>query len=266
MDKFGQWINGIDKILCEFREAKPFEHVVIDNFWNEEFAKELATEFPNPSDDEKWNLYKNPIEHKYACNDFSGLKSIQLAFEVLNSVDFIQLLRRLTGIPDLDIDPHLHGAGLHAYPRGGKLDMHLDYCIHPITGMERRINIIIYMNRNWLPEFGGELQLGMNGDKRVLSGWNTAVIFHTSDESFHGIPKQIMCVDGDYRKSMTVYYVTPPRPSADFQRKKAQFFPLPGQPVCDKLKRLYEIRKTRLINADDLLEWPDWETQGGGFW
>ena len=32
--------------------------------------------------------------------------------------------------------------------RGSRLEMHLDYSIHPVSGKERRVNLIVYMNRS----------------------------------------------------------------------------------------------------------------------
>ena len=61
----------------------------------------------------------------------------------------------ITGISDLESDPYLHGAGLHAYPHNGKLDVHLDYSIHPVSGKERRVNLIIYLNKDWRDDYGG---------------------------------------------------------------------------------------------------------------
>lgn len=270
MDKFGDWLSNPRKkkdILRAFRSAKPFEYVVINGFWNDEFAEEISREFPDPgSGNHNWHYYHNPIEHKYALNDFSGLPTVQRAFEALNCDDFIRVMREITYIWTLHPDPLLHGAGLHAYPRGGKLDMHLDYCIHPITGMERRLNVIVYMNKEWSADYGGELHLGMAGEKKIISGWNTAIIFDTGKHSYHGVPRPIMCPEGEYRKSMAIYYVAPPQEDADVGRKKAEFFPLYGQPVCDKLRKLYEIRKSRLICEEDLADWPEWEKEGAGYW
>lgn len=268
MDKFGDWARCAKKkkdILRAFRRATPFEYVVINGFWDDEFAEELSQEFPDPGRGD-WYMYRNPIEHKFALNKFDGLQTIQQAFEALNCDDFVDVMRNITYEWDLIPDPHLHGAGLHAYPRGGKLDMHLDYCIHPITGMERRLNVIIYMNKDWLPEYGGDLQLGMNGEKCITAGWNTAVIFHTGASSYHGVPKPMTCPEGEYRRSMAIYYVSPPDPDADYGRKKAEFFALPGQPVCAKLAKLYDVRKSRLISEEDLADWPEWEKEGGGHW
>ena len=184
--------------------------------------------------------------------------------------EVVALLRAITGIEDLEADPHLHGAGLHAYPRRGKLDMHLDYCIHPISGKERRCNLIVYLNQDWKTEYGGDLELWdeeLTKKTNLISpSWNTAIIFKTNDISYHGLPRAISCPEGSFRKSLAVYYVSPKTPGA-LPRYKAEFHPTPEQQPCDeRLQKLYKIRVNRRITPDDLADWPEWRTAGGEFW
>jgi len=267
MIRFGPWTNSLEIWRERFQMASPFEHVIIPHFLHEEDAKRLLEAFP--SVDETWHRYENPIENKYSLNRFHGNTVIEAVFHHLQTDSTVNVFKTLTGIHDLEADPHLHGAGLHAYPRGGKLDIHLDYSIHPITGQERRINLLLYLNTDWDTTYGGQLQLwdeGMESCTQTISPtFNTAVIFRTSDLSYHGLPQPLACPDGMYRRSLAIYYVSPPRPSAT-KRYKAEFVPLPHQPVNDSLRRLYEIRKHRLITPQDLVMWPDWKTAGHGFW
>lgn len=270
----GQWTERLDELHQAFHTGKPFEHVVIHDFFSEQAIKDILEEFPDPTNKQyDWKHYDNPIEQKYALNNYGdSLPRIQKVFETLQSPDMVRCLKHITGIGDLEADPHLHGAGLHAYPRNGKLDMHLDYNIHPISGKERRVNLIIYLNDDWKEEYGGHLQL-WNEDlsectKITAPHVNTAVLFRTSDISFHGLPKPIQCPETKYRKSIAVYYVSPVALASDPDnvRLKAEFFPLPGQPVCDQLRKLYNIRKNTLITQDHLSEWPNWRSCGDGYW
>jgi Rps23 Pro-64 3,4-dihydroxylase Tpa1-like proline 4-hydroxylase len=255
---FGDWIKtDTNKLLERFVTARPFKHVVIPGFFREEVARAILKEFPTPGTP-GWYKYDNPIERKYALNDFTGLDVIKDVFAELQKEYFVEVMRRSTDIHDLITDPHLHGAGIHAYPRGGKLDMHLDYSIHPISGMERRVNLIVYLNDDWYAdEYGGHLHMTSElyaTPKKIAPDWNTAILFCTCDNSYHGIPEQITCPEGMYRKSLAIYYVSPPRPDACFLRKKAEFFPPSCKPVSEGLRRLYEIRKERLITEMDLSE------------
>lgn len=268
---FGPWVDQVEQLAARFAHAKPFSHVVIENFFAEEAAEALFEQFPLPTNSSlPWHHYDNPIEQKYSLDDFSKLPYVQKVIDQLQSVETITLLQTLTGVADLEADPHLHGAGLHAYPNGGKLDMHLDYCIHPVSGKERRCNLIIYLNKDWKTEYGGDLELWdeklTNRTSLVSPSWNTAIIFKTNDISYHGLPRAIKCPEGSYRKSLAIYYVSPKTVGA-LPRYKAEFHPTPEQRPCDeRLKKLYAIRTDRRISKEDLENWPDWRSAGRGFW
>lgn len=272
MSLFGDWTGDCSRLAKEFSSARPFEHVVIPNFFSEDVARCIAREFPSPKDPgHNWHHYNNPIEQKYSLDDFTGLPRINDVFNSLQSGETVGLFRKITGIAELEADPYLHGAGLHAYPNRGKLDVHLDYCIHPVSGKERRCNLIVYLNTEWKPEYGGDLEFwneSLTEKKSVTSpSWNTAVVFKTNDLSYHGLPKAIECPEGQYRKSLAIYYVSPPTDGA-LPRFKAEFSPTPEQhsSLNVHLEKLYNIRKQRRIEQEDLMDWPQWKSEGGDFW
>ena len=267
MDIFGSWQRTYpDSVRME---SFPYPHVIVDDFFDAAFAESLASEFKDPIHDPQWMQYWNPIEKKYARTDFRNLFATQRAFEALQSNHFVDMLQTMTSIPDLECDPLLHGAGLHYHPREGKLDMHLDYSIHPSTGKERRLNLIVYLNREWKTSWGGALELWdadfISCRKAIDPTWNRAVLFRTSDLSFHGMPTPLMCPEEFGRKSLAIYYVSPPRPNVK-HRAKAEFRPLPWQPMSDRLRTLYEIRSHRRLEDADLYE--GWESDpiGRGYW
>eukprot|EP00744_Colponema_vietnamica_P001997 GILI01003216.1.p2 GENE.GILI01003216.1~~GILI01003216.1.p2 ORF type:complete len:290 (+),score=43.98 GILI01003216.1:23-871(+) len=282
MENFGDWTGRLPELSESFSKAEPFEHVVIDNFLTEEFATALALEFPRPGTSKaeglNWYLYHNPIEKKFLINkiDSERLPETAKLYDILQSDAFVDLVKQITSIPNLENDPHLHGAGLHFHPRGGKLDMHLDYSIHPMSGKERRVNLILYLNKTdsedgWQPEWGGDLEL-WNQEfttcvRKVTPLFNRAALFKTSDISYHGLPAPIKCPEGEGRQSAAIYYVSDPRPEATL-RKKAQFRPLPWQPIDERLQALYDIRVTRILTPEDLqTHYPTWEQESGnGFW
>lgn len=266
---FDTQITQIDNYKEKYKNGNPFEYTIIPLFFREDIAKEINDNFPLPNKDNKWNYYHNPIEHKYSLNNFENNPYIKKIFEYLQSEECLKYISNITGIEDLEIDPYLHGAGLHAYSNNGKLDIHLDYNIHPITKKERRVNLIIYLNKDWREEYGGQIKLydvELNEVKIPnIPMWNTAILFRTSDISYHGLPEPIKCPEGIYRKSIAIYYVSKPRENL-IERYKADFFPKPNQYVNEKLNKLYNIRKERLITEEDLKEYPNWENDGNGYW
>lgn len=267
---FGDWVHHVPALSAQFQNAHPYQHVVIPAFFDEAVAAQLDAVFPDYKDPvHDWKHYDNPIEQKYSLNNFENLPYVSHIFQVLQAPDTVRMLQQITGIANLEADPHLHGAGLHAYPSHGKLDIHLDYSIHPITQKERRCNLIIYLNRNWKTEYGGDLQMWdaslTECTQLVSPSWNTAVLFRTSDVSYHGIPRPITCPETDARRSLAIYYVSDARAEAT-PRHKAEFFPHPDQDVCPRLRKLYDIRKHRILGAANLADWPLWRCEGNGWW
>ena len=146
---------------------------------------------------------------------------LQDLIQRLNVDPFVTNLGRMFGIPHLLPDPwlqlrgDLYGAGLHQIGTGGFLGIHTDYTIHP-TGLARRLNLLLYLNLEWKEEWGGKLELwdvakdrkSANNFLNVLPLVNTAVIFATSDDSFHGHPDPITAPEGVTRNSLALYYYT----------------------------------------------------------
>ena len=146
------------KLKNEFTSGKPFHHAVIDNFFDEETAISLSREFPDYNSD-VWYVYDNPLENKKTCNVWNLFpRNLYSTFCYLNSPTFISKLKKITGIKKLYPDVGLHGGGLHIHEKGGKLNIHLDYSIHPKLKLQRKLNLIVYLAENWNPEWKGQLE------------------------------------------------------------------------------------------------------------
>ena len=261
---FGSWINNLEQLNKSFINAQPYEHIVIDNFLNDEYISNIEKEFPEKYDD--WFKYNNPLEVKYAYDNISNLKkNTELLFYILSSPQVINLFRKITGINNLNYDEYLHGAGIHAHPRNGKLAIHLDYEKHPISGKERRLNLILYLNKEWKEEWLGSTELWNQDVTECIFKspikFNSCLIFRTNDISWHGLPEPIKCPEGVFRKSLAYYYISPLESKGsinkiggqeDGYRKKATYTLRPEDEKSDYLLRLIKIRSERRLNDDDL--------------
>lgn len=230
---------------ASFKNASPFPHIVIDNFLKPEVAESIYNAFPDAHED-FWYEYNNPIEIKLACNDPQHIPpNVMEVLNTLNSNKYLKLFSHITGIDDLQADPTLHGGGMHCIKPGGKLDIHIDYSIHPSLKLERRLNLIIYLNKNWQAKYGGELELWEQDmskcARKILPVFNRAVIFATDDTSYHGHPEPLRCPNNMARKSLALYYLTTPR-NGSTERYRAAFVARPGE---EHNTELDEIRKLR---------------------
>ena len=269
---FGQWINNTEELKEKYSIAKPFEHIRIDNFLNYEYAEELFNNFP--MDFENWHKYFNPLEIKYANDNIKDMpKCFKDLFHFLSTDELIKIFSKITGIEDLEMDPYLHGAGLHSHPKNGRLHMHLDYEKHSIlSNKQRRLNIILFITKDWKEEWNGDNQLWDKEMKECIvktyPKFNSALIFKTDEISWHGLPEKIKCPEGTFRKSLAYYYISPlvSKPSENKIgndgsgfRTKATFIKRPEDPDYPELEELYKIRPHRRIKEEDMRKiWSQW--------
>lgn len=78
--------------------------------------------------------------------------------------------------------------------------------------LQRRLNMLIYLNKDWQPEWGGELELWdkqmQQKVRSVAPVFNRCVIFSTDADSFHGHPDGLTTPPDVTRKSIALYYYT----------------------------------------------------------
>lgn len=198
----------------EFFE-KPFKHAVFDNFFPVEFANMLLEKFPDVNEDVWERTNDKDIEIKLRTkwqSEFDIPDGIVDAVRVLNSSLFLKSMSQLFGIDKLMADPYFSGGGLNVTVSGGLLDVHIDGNYHDASGLNRRINAILYLNPDWQDGWGGEFGLydstGDNLVKKVAPIHNRLVIFDTNDYSFHGLPDPLNFPNGHVRKSIILYYYT----------------------------------------------------------
>ena len=215
----------------------PYDHWILDDFFPVDVARRLANEFPDYNEP-NWHWYNNPLENKKAKNHWYEFP--QLTYQIfshLNSTEFIETIREITGIQTLYPDIGLHGGGWHMHSRGGKLNIHLDYVINPKLNLQRKLNLIIYLTEDWDTSWGGGLELWSHNEETNLPDkrevvidniFNRAILFDTTQNSWHGLPQPITCPEGTYRKSIAVYYMTD-LPEDTNQRKRALYAPTKEQ-------------------------------------
>ena len=270
---FGDWFNNFSNNDKNTLNTNPFPYIIIPEFINTEYYNKVKEVFPSKPD-EKWWKYENPLEVKYALDNLELMDpTISNIFYSLSHGDVVDKFKKIFNIPELEYDPYCHGAGLHMHPRYGRLNMHLDYEIHPISNKQRRLNIILYLNDDWKPEWNGDTQLWDNTvSECIVKSYpkgNTAFFFVTTEQSWHGVPETILCPHDMYRKTLAFYYVSDLKNDKNVDKKgadetgfrtKAVFIKRPSDPQDERMEKLYAIRPHRLITTEDMKEiWNDWD-------
>ena len=200
---------------------EPYKHVVIDEFFPADFAKACLESFPSITAP-VWEYANDPdIEVKFRTNwksEFDIPDGILPAVRILNSAPFLRAMSQVMGIEKIIPDPYFTGGGLNVTMRGGLLDVHVDGNYHDATGLNRRLNALVYLNPNWQEDWGGEFGVYDNeGEvcvKKVAPLHNRLVVFDSHDKSFHGLPDPVNFPVNEPRRSILLYYYTKaPRPS-----------------------------------------------------
>jgi Rps23 Pro-64 3,4-dihydroxylase Tpa1-like proline 4-hydroxylase len=204
--------DSLENLNAVFNKAKPFPHVIIDNMFSSMLLEQLVGEVPSLAD-RHW--VHEDDEHMERYNLRSAVDLGEFGFQLtafLHSAAFLYFLSELTGIWELLPDPYLQGGGYHMIPVGGKFDIHSDRNTAYETGLIRRLSLIIYLNKDWKPEYGGQFELwNSNGTQRetvVEPLFNRTVIFEIADGNYHGVPRPVACPPGRSRNSFLVYYHT----------------------------------------------------------
>lgn len=210
---YARWIPQAEDLHREFVTSQPFPHLHLREFLDSSLAAELSAEFPGLKTD-AWTRYKHQNENKLGLTRRSMFpQMIGRVVDELNSYPFVQWLSKVTGIPDLLADQTLEGGGLHQSGPGGFLNIHTDFSMHHYhKHWRRRVNLIIYLNQDWREEWGGAIELWDPEVRRCMVKvpplLNDALIFETTDHSYHGFPEPLRCPEGTSRKSVALYYYT----------------------------------------------------------
>jgi Rps23 Pro-64 3,4-dihydroxylase Tpa1-like proline 4-hydroxylase len=194
-----------------YQNAQPFPHIAVDDFLPADFLRGLLGEFPDNGKNSYFDRDQERFKYQTPPSKVPGRRLRNLVIE-LNSPAVLKFLEAMTGIPGLIADPYYIGGGLHETLKGGHLGVHADFNIHRPMNVERRLNLLVYLNDDWLPEYGGDLELW---DQKMEKRWHKiapllgrAVVFNTSLDSYHGQPDPLTCPDGRSRKSIATYYYT----------------------------------------------------------
>jgi Rps23 Pro-64 3,4-dihydroxylase Tpa1-like proline 4-hydroxylase len=226
--------NQLQAVAMQHREnyitAAPFPHIYLDNVFPEQALETILEEFPAPGQI-RWQQYDNNKELKLAAKNEVEFGDFTRHFiHILNSRVFIEFLETLTGIKGLLPDPYLEGGGLHLIKRGGMLKVHADFNKHPMTGLDRRLNVLVYLNKEWEESYGGHFELWDKDMERamvkILPVFNRMAIFSTTSHSYHGHPDPLQCPEDRSRKSIALYYYTNGRPAAEVTASHSTIFKL----------------------------------------
>ena len=195
----------------QYNSAEPFPHIVLPDFIDEDILELCLRDFPS-TPDSTIGFKRRQENEKFAFKPETLAPSLRSLFYSFNSIPFVGFIESLTGINGLIPDPYFSGAGFHQVNQGGHLDIHSDFNFHAAMGLERRVNVLIYLNKDWREEYGGCFEIWdqkmTRCCRRIVPAFNTCVVFNTSSTSFHGNPVSINHPERKPRRAIALYYYT----------------------------------------------------------
>ncbi len=228
-DEFATRLLSLARENAEkYATASPFPHIYFDNFLPLPIVEAALRDFPEPKQ-AKWNEFDGPNEKKLAFDKVERLPgTVRDVLYFLNSRPMLEFLEILTGINGVIPDPYFVGGGLHQIKPGGKLAVHADFNHHVRLNLERRINVLVYLNKDWKEEYGGHFELWnkdmTQAEQKILPLFNRCAIFSTTSTSYHGHPEQLTCPPDRTRKSIATYYYSNGRPEEEARDSHSTLF------------------------------------------
>jgi hypothetical protein len=212
----------------EYRTNIPFPNIYFDDFLPAKVAEAALRDLPEPRQ-LQWSEFADRNQAKLAFDSAERLPaSIREVLNFFKSRPMLEFLEELTGIQGLIPDPNFLGAGLHQIRRGGFLEVHADFNRQSKLKLDRRVNVLLYLNQDWKEEYGGHFEL-WNQDmtapvRKVLPIFNRCAMFSTTSTSWHGHPIPLNCPPGRTRKSIAVYYYSNGRPEEEMRASHNTLF------------------------------------------
>ena len=202
--------KGIE-LQVRYASASPFPHIAIDDFMPPALLDRCLEDFPANSEAEHtYNRAQERLKRSFSPDHLP--RRTRELFYSFNSRPFIQVIENISGIKGLIPDPFFKGGGFHEIAEGGHLSVHADFNHHRQMDLERRINVLIYLNKDWTDDYGGQLELWDTGMVRRVHSYvplfNRCVIFSTTSNSNHGNPTPVHHPNGVSRRSIALYYYT----------------------------------------------------------
>ena len=243
------------RIREAFMDAKPFRHVVIDDFLEASACEALLRDFP-PFNERRARNEHGEVGRKAVNENVADVSPSYRSFHAyINSTEFLSAVSALTGIDDLIADETLFGGGTHENLAGQGLDLHIDFNIDERRMLHRRVNLLIYLNKEWEESWGGAIELHRDPFNPAIDEWtsvvplfNRAVLFETNEYSWHGFRRIELPPEKQHlsRKSFSIYLYTQDRPAEEVVAPHTTFYvaaPLPAH-----------VRAGHTLSAEDMRE------------
>ena len=212
------------ELSSKYQTSHPFPNMYVDDFFDKSYLDKVLEEFPDISKLKDQIFYSNPNENKHATKgEYQFGPYTKQLVHFLNSQPFLEFLQEVSGIEETLVpDPYFEGGGFHEIKPGGFLKLHVDFHKHKTMNLSRRLNLLVYLNKDWEEDYGGHFELWEKDMSKcavkILPLFNRIAMFSTTGDSWHGHPDPLTCPTDRSRKSLALYYYTNGRPENELSK------------------------------------------------
>ena len=195
----------------DYQGKSPFDYGCFDNFLPMELLEKVRSEALSMGEQAPEHSSGNE-RLKTSYNPDRLPPYTRAVFNALNSRAFIQFLEQMSGIPGLIPDPYFQGGGIHRTETTGFLSIHADFNHHKVMNLQRRLNVLIYLNPDWKEEYGGSFEVWADDMSEQIAKFTPVMgrmcCFSTGDNTMHGNPEPVNHPENEPRLSIALYYYT----------------------------------------------------------
>lgn len=196
----------------EYLTGKPVSQLIIDNFLPNEVYQEILNELDNYPE-EMWAIKNLPSSGiRKESKNFNATPLLRTVANSFTSDLFVSWMKKITNNDQIIPDVEFLGAGLASAPQGSYLGLHVDFNWNNTLKLNRKFNLLFYLNKEWKEEWGGELEI-WNFEKtklesKILPMPNRLIFWEHDERLVHGYPTPIKSPSGVERQNLMVLYYT----------------------------------------------------------
>lgn len=203
--------QNVFKTEVDFKQGQPVPMAHIDNFLPKDVALALFHESQSIPD-EHWTEFTRKGSHMKECKKLEHAPIAHNLVSYLHSGAALKWLEEVTGIEGIIPDPHLVGAGYCKSFAGDTLKMHTDFNWNDSLKLHRAMSLIIYLNPEWNPEWGGALDFYDDKGEAVVKSnpclFNRCLIWQYDKYGYHGYETPLSNPPSSPRTAFRLFYYT----------------------------------------------------------
>jgi hypothetical protein len=211
-DKLYQFFNSLSDVnRIDLEYTYPARIWVIDNFLPQDVFEVVVEQINNINSWTEFSNYESGSLRR-ECRNLTEAPLVESLANAFNSSKTINWLESIVGTEGLIPDPHFLGGGLCSVETNSKLDLHTDFNWNNRLKLNRSVNLMLYLNKEWDESWGGALEFWDNEKTQCVQKLypipNRLAFWEYNTKLIHGFPNELKSPKGISRDNLIHFYYT----------------------------------------------------------